>query len=455
MRRLLICAIALTASAAPLITNHADAAGLSLRKPGKIDPTTMVVNGGLIYPIGLTCDPDDAECIRDRGFGHIRISFPTPIDNGNHVDFFAATCTPKYEFAPTATDVPTAPITRTFGPMTDNYADTPALRAQGYRKGILANTSGVMISLLMPRYEDPATSAAGAQYPPLSCAVTSINDPLLHPGVYPGGGGYTVASKPPKLTTSLRSDCAAFDGGGGFADSPTIIEPTFEAGKATLHLSAVLNVRNVIFFQWCSTDPSYRAYFNTSQAAIVSAQTTAKRGRATIANGVEIAPAPRTAAVKKLNLTIPFVTPIPLDMSGSQITYRFDASKLQVAGGNAGCVMKAAKNPQTRAVPGFGTIVDNTCVVDQATGTITLLGSENVVVEGGKPITTAETAIDFTYVNDELHPETTSAITLEKARFQITIATTIVTLEFEPAGIAYAVADPNIGAPAVTLTGLI
>jgi len=94
-------------------------------------------------------------------------------------------------------------------------------------------------------------------------------------------------------------------------------------------------------------------------------------------------------------------------------------------------------------------------VVDQATGTITLLGSENVVVEGGKPITTAETAIDFTYVNDELHPETTSAITLEKARFQITIATTIVTLEFEPAGIAYAVADPNIGAPAVTLTGLI
>ena len=431
MRRLLISAIALAASAAPLITNHADAAGLSLRKPGKIDPTTMVVDGGLPHPLGLTCGPLDDECAADGGFGHVRISFPAPIDSGNHVDFFAATCTPKYAIAPMSVDFPTAPITRTFGPMTDTYANTPALGAQGYSR------TGDRISLMMPKYEDLATRAGGAQYPPLSCQITSINNPLLHPGVYPGGGGYTVASKPPKLTSSPSANC-------GSAASPAIVEPTVEPGKIHLHLSAVVRAAG-LEFQWCSYNKSYRAKFLTDQETVISAQTTAKRGRATIVNGVETVPAPRTASVKKLNLTIPFVTPIPLTISGSQIIYRFDASKLQVAGGNPGCVTKEAKTPGKM----------NTCVVDNVAGTLTLNSTDTALVKLGKVITTAQTTINFTYVNNALHPETTSAITLESVRFHILIGSVTVALDFDPPGIQYGLPDPNIGATAVRLTGLI
>ena len=450
MRRLLICAIALTASAAPLITNHADAAGLSLRKPGKIDPTTMVVSGGLPFPLGLTCGLADAECINDGGYGHISISFPTPVDRGNYVDYFTATCTPRYAVALLSLDYPTAPITKTFGPLTANYADTPALRTQGYSK------NGSTITLMMPKYEDPATSGLGAQYPPLSCQITSINNPLLHPGVYPGGGGYTVASKPPKLTSSPASDCRLIGDAANnnsvpvFAPSfmrppndPTFPNPSTLAGTR-LHLSARIKAAG-LEFQFCSTDASYRAKFVTDQQTIVSAQTTAKRGRATIANGVEIAPAPRTAAVKKLGLTIPFVTPIPLAISGSQIIYRFDPSKLQVVGGNAGCVMKPAK---------FAGEV-NACAVDNVAGTFVLNSNAVALVKVGKPITSAQSTINFTYVNNALHPETTSAITLDVARLQITIGNVTVTVEFAPAGIHFGVADPNIGAPAITLTGLI
>jgi hypothetical protein len=436
MRRLLISAVAIAASALPLISTRTEAGGLKLRKPDKIDPAVMVVDGGWVYPVGLDCG-GNTECIDDHGFGHLRISFPTPVDKGNHVDYFRAVCTPRYAVTPASTDFPTASIARTFGPTTDTYADTAELRAQSYRK------NGDKISLMMPKYEDPATSAGGAQYPPLSCAITLI---MVRPGANPDSEFvYIVESRAPKLTTSPSSDCATIGGGySGFPSSPAVVEPTSEPGKTHLHLSVVVNSGAGIRFQHCFVDASYRAYFNTSQEVTVSAQTTTKRGRATLANGVEVVPSRRTASVKRLSLTAPVMSSIPLLIQGSRIVYRFDASKLQVAGGNAGCVTKAARTAGKA----------NTCIIDNVAGRITLNSTDVALAKVGKMITSAQTTLNFTYVNDALHPETTSAITLESVQFQVYVNTRSVTLVLETAGIQYGVADPNIGAPAVTFTGL-
>ena len=441
MKRLLIGAIVLAAVAAPLVSTNSSAAGLKLKKPGKIDPVLMVVSGGLPYPLGLTCGASDDECTADHGFGHMTIAFPKPVDAGNHVDLFTATCTPKYALAPTSTDFPTAAITKTFGPMTANYADTPTLRTQGY------SLTGSTITLMMPKYDDPATSGAGAQTPPLSCQITSTNSTLLHPGVYPGGGGGTVASKAPKLTSSPSSDCAGIANAGytGFPDAQPelMLPPTFETGVTTLHLNVQIKVSETVQFEYCSTDASYRAKFLTEQATNISAGTKVAYKAAKVKNGVETAPAVRLAFVKKLKLTSPVQSSIPLVVSGSKITYRFDPNKLQVVGGSAGCIMKAPK------VAG----AVNACVVNNTTGTITLNSSDSLTIKVGKPIVSATTDIAFSWVNT---PETTSSISLESASTGIQVGTVGVNVDLKPFGIVFGLPDDlNIGAPAVTLSGLL
>ena len=436
MKRLIIGTLVLAAIAAPLATMNASAAGAKLGKPGKIDPKTMTVEGGLPYPLGLAGAPD-------HGFGHVRVSFPTPLDAGNHVDTFTVTCTPKTTFTPTAAnpappaDLPAAPISFAFGPMTANYATNAALTAQGYSKD---NTG---IHLTMPKYEDPATSGAGAQTPPLACAVTASNSPLLHPGVYPGGGGGTVAGKAPKFPTSPATDCAVVGnaGYGGFPDVPVIVPPSFAPGVTTLHLNVVIDAGGGTVFDFCSTDASYRAKFLTEQATIISAATKVKFKAGSIT-----APAVRSAFIKKLGLVSPVNSSIPLTVAGSQIVYRFNPAKLQVVGGSAGCVMKAAKTA--------GKV--NACLVNNVTGTITLNSSDLTVIKVGKPITSALTDIEFTYVNNAAQPDTSSIISLESAKTNITVGTTAVNVNLAPAGILFAIpTDPNIGAAAVTLDGLL
>ena len=430
MKRLLIGAIVLAAVAAPLVSTDASAAGLKLKKPGKIDPTLMVVSGGLPYPLGLTCGALDAECTADHGFGHMTIAFPKPVDAGNHVDSFTATCTPKYKLAPTSTDFPTAPITKTFGPMTANYADNPALRTQGY------SLTGSTITLMMPKYEDPATSGAGAQYPPLSCQITSANSPLLHPGTYPGGGGGTVASKPPKLTSSPSSDCALIANAGytGFPDGlpELMLPPTFEPGKTTLHLNVQINVSPTVQFEFCSTDASYRAKFLSEQTTVISAGTKVVSKPAAV-------PPVRLAFVKKLLLTSPVQSSIPLVVTGSAITYRFDAGKLQVVGGSGGCTPKVGS-----------------CVVNNATGTIIISNPTPTIIKVGKPIVGSPTDIAFSYVTNGAHPEDTSSLSLESASTAITVGTVVVQVDLKPFGIVFGLpGDLNIGAAAVTLSGLL
>ena len=443
MKRLVIGAVVLAAVVAPLMSTNASAGGAKLKKPGKIDPTLMVVSGGLPFPLGLTCGPLDAECAADGGYGHMTLTFPAPVDAGNHVDFFQATCTPKYALAPKSTDFPTAPITKTFGPMTANYASNATLGAQGYTK------TGNLITLMMPKYEDPATSGAGAQYPSLSCQITSSNSVLLHPGVYPGGGGGSVASKPPKLTSSPASDCRAIgdainNDSKPLFDPSLMVAPTVEPGKTHLHLSVLIRAAG-LEFQFCSTDNSYRAKFLTEQETIISAGTKVAYKAAKVKGGVETAPAVRLAFVKKLGLTSPVQSSIPLTVAGSKLIYKFDAGKLQVVGGNAGCAYKAAK--------AAGKV--NACVVNNTLGTITLNSTDISLVKVGKPIQSATADIAFSYVNNAAHPETESGISLETAETTISIGAVTVSVALAPFGVQTAQPDANIGFPAVLLTGLL
>ena len=465
MKRLLIGAIVLAAAVAPLMSTDASAAGAKLKKPGKVDPKLMVVSGGMPFPIGLTCGALDAECTADGGYGHMTIAFPTPVDGATgHVDFFTATCTPKYAVALKSLDFPTAPITKTFGPIPANYASNPTLGAQGYTKASDATSpTGSTITLMMPKYEDPATSGLGAQYPSLSCAITSSNSPVgkFLPGTlipaYPGGGGGTVASKAPKLTSSPSSDCRLI---GNAADNLSKPEwaPEFMVAPNTLgadglplsagthlHLSVLIQAAG-LEFQFCSTDASYRAKFLTEQETIITAGKKVTYKPAKIKNGVETAPAVRLAFVKKLGLTSPVSSSIPLSVSGSKLIYRFDPTKLQVVGGNAGCAYKAAKTA--------GKV--NVCVINNGTGTITLNSNDVNLVKVGKPIQSATADIAFSYVNNALHPETTSGISLEKAETSITIGAITVAVVLAPYGLQTAhLEDANIGFPAVLLEGLL
>jgi len=449
MKRLVIGAVVLAAVVAPLLSTNASAAGAKLKKPGKIDPTTMVVSGGLPFPLGLTCGPLDAECTADGGYGHMTISFPAPVDAGNHVDFFTATCTPKYALAPKSLDFPTAPITKTFGPIPANYASNATLGADGYSK------TGNTITLMMPKYVDPANTGAD-QYPSLSCAITSSNSVLLHPGAYPGGGGGTVASKPPKLTSSPASDCRLI-GDAANNDSLPLFDPSFMRPPndptypnasplpgTHLHESVLIQAAG-LEFQFCSTDASYRAKFLTDQETIISAGKKVTYKAAKVKNGVETAPAVRLASVKKLGLTSPVNSSIPLTVSGSKIIYQFDPAKLQVVGGNAGCVYKAAKTA--------GKV--NACVVNNTLGTITLNSTDVTLIKVGKPIQSATADIAFSYVNNALHPETTTGISLTKAETSITIGAVTVAVVLQPFGIQTAQPDANIGFAAVLLEGLL
>ena len=454
MKRLLIGAIVLAAAVAPLMPTDASAAGAKLKKPGKIDPTTMVVSGGLPFPLGLTCGPLDAECTADGGYGHMTIAFPVPVDGATgHVDFFTATCTPKYAVALQSLDYPTAPISKTFGPIPANYASNATLGADGYSK------TGNTITLMMPKYVDPANTGAD-QYPSLSCQITSSNSPLgkFLPGTltpaFPGGGGGTVASKAPKLTSSPASDCRLIGNAANndslpeFApeflrppNDPTYPNPSTLAGTR-LHLSVLIQAAG-LEFQFCSTDASYRAKFLTDQQTIISAGTKVTYKPAKVKNGLETAPAVRLAFVKKLGLTSPVSSSIPLPVSGSKIIYKFDQTKLQVIGGNAGCVYKAAKAPPPAV---------NTCVVNNTLGTITLNSTDVSLVKVGKPIKAATADIAFSYVASA---ETTTGISLTKAETSITIGAVTVAVVLQPFGIQTAQPDTNIGFPAVTLAGLL
>ena len=313
----------------------------------------------------------------------------------------------------------------------------------------------------MPKYVDPANTGAD-QYPSLSCQITSSNSPVgkFLPGTltpaYPGGGGGTVASKPPKLTSSPASDCRLI-GDAANNDSLPLFDPSFmrppndptypnpsTVAGSHLHLSVLIQAAG-LEFQFCSTDASYRAKFLTDQETIISAGKKVTYKAAKVKNGVETAPAVRLAFVKKLGLTSPVNSSIPLTVSGSKIIYQFDPAKLQVVGGNAGCVYKAAKTAGKT----------NVCVINNGAGTITLNSTDVTLIKVGKPIQSATADIAFSYVNNALHPETTTGISMTKAETSITIGAVTVAVVLQPFGIQTAQPDANIGFPAVLLEGLL
>jgi hypothetical protein len=195
-------------------------------------------------------------------------------------------------------------------------------------------------------------------------------------------------------------------------------------------------------FQFCSTDASYRAKFLTDQETIISAGTKVVYKPAKVKGGVETAPAVRLASVKKLGLTSPVNSSIPLTVSGSKIIYRFDPAKLHVEGGNVGCAYKAAKVA--------GKV--NGCVVNNTLGIITLNSTDINVIKVGKPIQSATADIALSYVASA---STESGISLESAETTISIGAVTVAVALQPFGIQTAQPDANIGFPAVLLTGLL
>jgi hypothetical protein len=431
MKRLVIGTVVLAAIAAPLMSMNASAGGLKLKKPKKIDLASVVIQGGNPYPLGLNGE-----------FGKVQLSFPAPSSADPHVDNFTVTCTPVYKIAPTSTDFPTAPLSVTFGPISSlTYDSTPALVAQGYSK----DATG--IHLLMPQYSDPTTSGPGAQYPPLACKIDTSNSPALHPGVYPGGGGGTGAGKAPKSPTSPAVDCSGLDGAiVGQPGTPSILPPVVVDAKTNLlHLGVQIDAGGGINFAFCSTDPSYRAKYLTDQATTFTAAPKVKFKAAKLKKGVEVAPAVRLAFIKKLTLVSPVNSSIPLTVSGSVLNYTFDHTKIQVVGGNAGCTPKAPKNPTAT----------NTCVVNNALGTITMTSTDSSIVKPGKPIVSAPMDLALSYVTDATHPATTSDIKFVSANTSITIGATTVAIVLKATGSTFGLPDANIDAPVVSLTGLL
>ena len=439
MKRFLIGTLVVAAIAAPLMAINASAAAKPAKegKPKKIDVASVVVQGGNPYPLGLT-SPDGVN------FGRVELSFPAPTD-AVHIDNFIVTCAPRavqpVDPLLAVTDLPQASEVAVFSATSDSYSTATAPPGGAYSK----DATG--IHLFMPTYRDPATQGVGPQFPPLACQVDAQADPTLHIVAFPGGGGGTAVGKAPKVPTSPSVDCGPLDGAVGQPASPVITPPLLTSGATagnTLHLGVQIDAGGGVAFAFCSTDASYRARYLTDQTTIFTASTKVKFKAAKLnKDGTIKTPASRQAFVKKLLLTSPLNSSIPLQVSGSVLTFTFDPAKLQVTGGSAGCTMKAPK---------LATAV-NKCVVDNALGTITLNSSDSNLVKPGKPIVSAPTDIAFDYVGTG-DPLSSSDIHFGSAATSISIGSNTVNVVLAATGIKFGLADANINAPVVTLTGL-
>ncbi len=430
MKRLFVGTVVAAAIAAPLMVLTASAAPKPAKegKPKKIDPATVVVQGGNPYPIGLAGAPGGAT----GAFGRVELSFPAPADSATspHIDNFIVTCTPRYKIPPTSTDFPTAPEIATFGPTAANYSSAALPPDGGYTK----DATG--IHLFMPRYADPATSGPGAQYPPLKCQLDAQADPTLH-AEFPGGGGGIAQGKEPKIPTSPAVSCANLDGGFGVGQpgSPVIVPPLpGTPGLNTLNLGVQIDT-GAAPFSFCSTDASYRDKYLTDQQTVFKSGPKVKFKAATGTN-----PAVRTVKIAKLQLTAPLNSSIPLTVSGSKTIYTFDPAKLQ-APAVAGDRCKTT-----------GPLV--TCTVNYTLGTITVNSTEATIVKPGKAIIGPKIELNFNYVTDALHPDTTSDIKFVSASTTITIAGISVKVVLAATGTTFGQADANIDAPVVSLVGL-
>ena len=447
MKRLLIGSLALAAVAAPLMTMtspSASAAQVKMAKPPKLAP--LAVTGGNPYPIGTG--------IPGFTYGHVLIFIDKPAlpEPAGHIDSITVTCTPVYKLANTSTDFPTAPIVTTFTNISDSYASATAPAGAKYDIVIpdaatadaLGVTTAPKIRLVTIPYADPANTGT-AQYPPLGCALTTGSDPALHPAKFLPGAAMTAAGKAPKVPSSPAIDCNPLtdDGTGpvpGLPLNPVVVPPEIVPGVSTTYhmtvgLTAGTAASPVPLGVFCSTDSSYRAKFLTEQTTKISASPKVKAKT-------------HTAIAKKIVLNSPVNSSITLSITRSLLTYKYDPTRLSAT--SATCVPKAAKNPSTVTVDGFGSVTGNKCVINQATGTITLISNDTTVVKPGKAIVSAPTDITFTYT-----PGADTSISLESAQTYIGIAGSIVLVNLSPAGTYFGIPDSNIGAPAITFSGLL
>lgn len=443
MKRLLIGSLALAAVAAPLMTMtspSASAAQVKMDKPPKLAP--LAVTGGNPYPIGTG--------IPGFEYGHVLVFIDKPAlpEAAGHIDSITVTCTPVYKLAQTATDIPTAPIVTTFTNISDSYASATAPAGAKYdvvtpdaaTAAALGVTTAPKLRLVTIPYADPANTGT-AQYPPLGCALTTGSDPALHPTKFLAGAAMTAAGKAPKLPSSPAINCNPLtdDGTGpvpGLPLNPVVLPPEIVPGvSTTYHMTVGLTAGGVALGVFCSTDTSYRAKFLTEQTTKISASPKIKAKT-------------HTAIAKKIVLNSPVNSSITLTITRSLLTYKYDPSRLSTT--SAACVPKAAKTPTTSVVPGFGSITGNQCRVNQATGTITLISNDSNSVKPGKAIISAPSDITFTYT-----PGADTSISLESAQTYIGIAGTTVLVNLSPAGTYFGVPDANVGAPAITFSGLL
>ena len=457
MKRLMIGSLVLAAVAAPLMTmssQGASAVQVKMAKPPKLAPAA--VTGGNPYPIGLG--------IAGANYGHLLVFVDRPAlpEAAGHIDSITVTCTPTYKLAQTATDFPTAANVTTFTNISADYttATAPSGAALSYvdtPAGLVSSPTnptgipaGKRIALLTTAYSDPATSADGAQYPPQACKLTTGSDPALHPTKFLPGPAMTAEGKAPKIPSSPAIDCDPLtdDGTGvvpGVPFAPVVVAPEIDPGKSTTyHMTVGLTLGTTQLGVFCSTNTSFRAKFLTEQPVKISATPKIKYKAAKGAT-----PALRSATAKKVGLTSAVNSSITLTISRAIVTYSYDPTRLSSVSAN--CVTKAAKNPGTSVVPGFGTVTGNKCVINQAAGTITLISNDTQIVKPGKAIVSAPSDIAFTYT-----PGTDTSISLVSAQTYIGIAGATVLVNLQTAGSYFDLAsDPNIGAPAITFSGLL
>jgi hypothetical protein len=380
------------------------------KKPAKIDVKQMVVTTSGAWPTN------------DDSYG-VKVSFPylAPISAESYrwATQFVLTCTPFYKGDPPP-GAPTAPITKTW-----NLTVPSGRYVASAQTGFSSIGSGLThtIELTSPPYSSISTAVADRQYPPLKCKVDVVN------------ATGTTAGKAPKLPTSPSTDC----GDAGVLP----FDPLKEPEGSTLFLHVAVDA-GLAAFPFCTTNDVYKPRFLVDQ-------------QSTFTSKAKVKPKIDFAQVKKLKLTASVNTQIPLVVTGGQQIYKFDPAVLQVLGGNAGCVPQLAKNGS------------NTCSVDNAAGTITVVSTQTNIVKPGKPIVSPTVTVDFTFAAAvaangwTLENPGSTSITFGSARTTIAIGNNsvdVLVVNGEQAvitglgAIRGAGTDPNRNQPIVTFTGL-
>ena len=270
--------------------------------------------------------------------------------------------------------------------------------------------------------------------------------------------GGTTPGKAPKLTTSPGSDCNVLTGEeppvdpSAISASPNDDSPVPPAAGVALFLRVrvVANGGATNIGTFCTTDRVAYPKWLTNQEVIFTGATKVKTKT-------------KFAAVKKLKLTAPISSSIPLDTIGAHVIYGFDKTVMTATR----CEVSAAKAAGK----------SNTCTISNTNGTVRVDGNDTGTIKPGKPIISPTLTVEFTYTGT---PGSTS-LTLLSSSTDISLGGQVVAVTVDdtadctpsgglsnadivsgvgagnPENVCYAgqgTSDPNYQRPIITITGL-